>query len=44
MNIADSIPEPLAGEEFTVYKKVTGNKPVTSNLFYHWARAIELLY
>lgn len=44
LNIARSIGTPLADEEFAIYRKAGGEKPVASNFFYHWARAIELLH
>ncbi len=44
LNIAKTIGTPMADEEFAAYKSVGDGKPVSSNLFYHWARAIELLY
>ena len=44
LNIAESTGTPMADEELALFKKVGNGKPITSNLFYHWARSIELLY
>ena len=44
LNACDSIPTPLAQEEFKVFKQLNGGQPVENTLYYHYARLIEDLY
>lgn len=43
INVADSIPTPLAQAELLEFRSLFG-RPVQSTMLYHWARLIELLY
>ncbi len=44
LNVVDSVPTPLAGEEFKLFKQINGGKPVEGSLYYHYARLIELVF
>jgi NAD-reducing hydrogenase large subunit len=44
LNTCDSIPTPLAQEEFEYYKALTHGKPNGHCLHYHYARLIETLH
>jgi NAD-reducing hydrogenase large subunit len=44
LNAADSIPTPLAQEEFLQFKGLNGGMPVEGTLYFHYARLIEDLY
>lgn len=43
LNVAESIPTPLAQAELTEFRSLFG-RPAQSTMLYHWARLIELLY
>ncbi|MCE5336754.1 MAG: Ni/Fe hydrogenase subunit alpha [Desulfobacteraceae bacterium] len=43
LNVADSIPSPLAQAELLEFRSLFG-RPAQSTMLYHWARLIELLY
>jgi F420-non-reducing hydrogenase large subunit len=43
LNVADSIPTPLAQAELNEFRSIYG-KPAQSTMLYHWTRLIELLY
>ncbi len=43
LNVADSIPTPLAQAELNEFRSIHG-KPAQSTMLYHWTRLIELLY
>ena len=40
----DKIGTPLANEEFQIFRKLNGGRPVEGSLYYHYARLIEMLY
>ncbi len=44
LNAADSIPTPLAQEEFLQFKGLNGGRPAEGTLYFHYARLIEDLY
>lgn len=44
LNVADRIPTPLAEEEFKEFKAMGENGLVDRTIFYHYARAIEMLH
>lgn len=44
LNVSDRIPTPLAGEEFKEFKAIGENGVVDRTIFYHYARAIEMLH
>lgn len=44
LNVADGIPTPLADGEFREFKGVGENGIVDGTMFYHYARAIEMLH
>jgi NAD-reducing hydrogenase large subunit len=44
LNVADSIPTPLAQEEFLQFKGLNGGRPAEGTLHFHYARLIEDLY
>ena len=44
LNAADSIPTPLAQEEFLQFKGLNGGRPTEGTLYFHYARLIEDLY
>ncbi len=41
LNVADGISTPLASAKF---KSLSGKRPLQANMYYHYARTIELLY
>ncbi len=43
LNVAESIPTPLAQSELLEFRALFG-RPAQSTMLYHWARLIELLY
>ncbi len=44
LNVADKISTPLAAAELEEFKALKKDKPVSENLYYHYARTIEMLY
>lgn len=44
LNICDHIPTPMAEEERLRFFEFTGERPVNSTMYYHWARLIEMLH
>jgi len=44
LNVADKISTPLAEEEFKEFRKLGENDVVNDIIYYHYARAIEILY
>jgi NAD-reducing hydrogenase large subunit len=44
LNVAEKIATPLAAAEHREFKQLGRGKPVRESLYYHYARAIELLY
>jgi len=44
LNVAQKINTELANKEFQEFKQLNDNKPVQETFYYHYARAIELLY
>lgn len=44
LNIAESIPTPLAQAEFERFRELGRGRPVEGSLFYHYARLIELIH
>jgi NAD-reducing hydrogenase large subunit len=44
LNVADGISTPLAEEEFKEFRKLGENNVVNEVIYYHYARAIEMLY
>jgi NAD-reducing hydrogenase large subunit len=44
LNLADSIPTPLAERERQRFRASGRGRPVSASLAYHWARMIELLH
>ena len=43
LNVATAMRTPLAKEEFQLFKKMAGNKPVHGAFYYHYTRLIEAL-
>ena len=44
MNVAEKIDTPLANEELSFFKQLSGGKPVENTLYYHYARLVETLF
>jgi len=44
LNVAEAITTPLASERFKEFKAKGNGKLLENNIYYHWARTIELLY
>ncbi len=44
LNVADKIGTPLAEQEFQLFRKIGGGRPVEGSLYYHYARLVEDLY
>lgn len=44
LNVADRLSTPLAAAEHREFKQLGNGKPVRASLYYHYARAIEILY
>lgn len=44
LNVSEAITTPLASERFKEFKSKGNGKPLKNNIYYHWARTIELLY
>ncbi|MCL4498805.1 MAG: nickel-dependent hydrogenase large subunit, partial [Chloroflexi bacterium] len=44
LNVAERIETPLAGAEHALFKELGQGRPINWTMFYHYARAIEVLY
>ncbi len=44
LNISETISTPLASERFKEFKAKGNGRLIENNIYYHWARTIELLY
>ena len=44
LNVADKVSTPLAAAEHQEFKQLGNGKPVRESLYYHYGRAIEMLY
>ncbi len=44
LNVSDSMPTPLAAEEFETFKAYTNGNTNNNTMHSHWARLIEMLY
>lgn len=44
LNISDKVSTPLASKRFKTFKERAGGGLLEQNIYYHWARTIELLY
>lgn len=44
LNLSDRVSTPLASKRFKAFKERAGGGLLEQNIYYHWARTIELLY
>ncbi|KAF0145234.1 MAG: NAD-reducing hydrogenase HoxS beta subunit [Nitrospirae bacterium] len=44
LNVSEAINTPMAEKRFKEFKAKSNGKPLGNNIYYHWARTIELLH